>query len=109
MALGHENNLSEAVATVLDRGREKYPEHGYSRRTEQVDCRHLDLESSPVRGLSAQKGCGRSKSTTRMGSSGSREPITRDGQCGDAEATEPGPDGDSLKKERVACPVESTQ
>ncbi len=32
----------------------------YRRRVEQVDCRHLDLESTPVRGLSA-KGGGRTE------------------------------------------------
>ncbi len=50
VALGHESNPSEGVAKV-ERVREQYPEHEHSCRAEQVDCRHLDFEGTPARGL----------------------------------------------------------
>ncbi len=46
---------SEGVARILELVREQ-PERGYRRRSEQVHCRHLDLESTAIRELSAQRG-----------------------------------------------------
>ncbi len=54
--MGRGKRPKEETTTVLRLVREKEPEGGYRSRAEQAACGRIDLQDSPVRGRSAQRG-----------------------------------------------------